>query len=509
MLRFGQSFFVPLSFGASIAVALSGGCGSKATGGLQGDGLGGGGGGGGDDAAGGVGSSGGSGGSGSSSGNTFGDDSGGAVGGSPGAPCPGCYLDTNCPGGGHTTISGTVFDPAGKNPLNNVVVFAPRDVTQLPAIPLGTNTCNTCDTPIGDYYAAVLSDYKGHFTLSGVPTGKNVPFVAQTGKWRYVFHVNTADCASTNVPNGVARLPRNHMEGDMPQMALLTGSADNLGCFLSGIGIAASEFTAPHAGGRLDIYQGLGNGAPGVSGGTAGNCTTNACPLWQSKASLEAYDIVLLACEGGEHRETKPASALTAMHDWLDAGGKVFATHYHYSWFEYGPPDFMGVATWGQTILDPAIGAGNYLINTSFSSGMTFDSWLGNVGALNSDGTITLTNVAASINTVNSPTLQWIYGPAPTGDSGIIDPTKYMSFGTPIGGIAVVDAGTESNKEYCGKAVLTDLHAGGGRPSGDLPTSCTTGTLSAQEMALEFLFFDLAACVHDETVPQTMPPPPK
>ena len=233
----------------------------------------------------------------------------------------------------------------------------------------------------------------------------------------------------------------------MPQMALLTGSADNLGCFLSGIGIASSEFSAPHAGGRLDIYQGLGNGAPGVTGGTAGNCTTSSCPLWQSTTTLEAYDIVLLACEGGEHGETKPAASLTAMHDWLGEGGKVFATHYHYYWFEDGPADFKSVATWGNAgFLDPAIGAGNYNINTTFNGGMTFDSWLGNVGALNSDGTITLMNVAASINTVNAPTLQWIYGGGSIGDSGIIDPTKYMSFGTPIGGITVGDAAAESSK---------------------------------------------------------------
>jgi hypothetical protein len=503
MLRVDPSLFMSCALGACVVAALSGGCGSKSAG-LQGDDLGG-------DAASSSGTSSGSSSGGGSSGSSSGDTFAGADGGGQATNCTGCSVNMNCPGGGHTTISGTVFDPAGKNPLNNVVVFAPRDVGQLPRIVVGTNSCNTCDTPIGDYYAAAISDPKGHFSLSNVPTGKSVPFVAQTGKWRYVFHVDTTDCANTAVANGVARLPRNHMEGDMPQMALLSGSADNLGCFLSGIGIAASEFSAPHAGGRLDIYKGLGNGAPGVTGGTAGDCTTNSCPLWQSKTTLEPYDIVLLACEGGEHGETKPMSALTAMHDWLGEGGKVFATHYHYYWFEDGPADFQTVATWGNAgFLDPAIGAGNYNINTTFSGGMTFNSWLGNVGALNTDGTITLTNVAASINTVNAPTLQWIYGGGSIGDSGIIDPTKYMSFGTPIGGITLPDSGAESGKQYCGKAVVTDLHAGGTKASGDLPASCTTGgTLSAQEKALEFLFFDLAACVRDETVPQVMLPPPK
>ncbi len=92
-------------------------------------------------------------------------------------------------------------------------------------------------------------------------------------------------------------------------MALVTGGTDNLGCFLKGVGLDPSEYSAPHAGGRLDIYQGLGGGrgargggigAPGLSsGGTAGNCTSdNPACVWNSKANLEAYDIVLLACEG-------------------------------------------------------------------------------------------------------------------------------------------------------------------------------------------------------------------
>jgi hypothetical protein len=454
------------------------------------------------------------GGCGGSSKDTFGDDGGGGgasgglnLGGTSGSSSGGCGsacgVNTNCPNGGHTTISGTVYDPAGKNPLNNVVLFVPQDPSQLPAIHAGTNSCNTCQTPIGNYVTAAISDAKGHFTLKDVPTGSNIPVVAQTGKWRYLFHVaQTADCADTTVPNGTARLPRNHTEGDMPQMALLTGGLDNLGCFLDGIGIAPSEFTAPKGGGRLDIYKGNAfvGSAPGVTGGTAGDCTGSSCPLWQSKGSLEGYDIVLLACEGSEFPASKPQSALTAMHDWLDEGGKVFATHYHYYWFEDGPADFKGVANWGNTgIVDAAFGAGSYTIDTSFAGGMTFDAWLGNVGALNTDGTITLSGVASSIDTVNAPTLRWIYG-------GQVDTTKYLSFGTPVGGVA--SNGGDSTKTYCGKAVLTDLHAGDA-PTGDVPGSCSGGALTAQEKALEFLFFDLAACVRDETVPMTTLPPPQ
>src|SRR6185312_11455489 len=168
-----------------------------------------------------------------------------------------CYVNKMCPSGKHTTISGKVYDPAGKVPLYNVAVFVPNDLSKLPAIKRGTNSCNTCETPIGDYVTVALTDKDGSFTLKDVPTGKNVPLTVQVGKWRRTIKVpNVADCATTNLSAGTARLPRNHGEGDMPQMALVTGGFDDLGCFMRRMGIDASEYSAPHGTGRLDIYKG-------------------------------------------------------------------------------------------------------------------------------------------------------------------------------------------------------------------------------------------------------------
>jgi hypothetical protein len=441
---------------------------------------------------------------GSSSGG-FGDDSG-----PMGATCNNgmgwaCSVNMAC-GSSPTTLSGKVYDPAGKNPLYDVAVFIPNDASTLPVIKSGTNTCNTCDSPIGDYVVATTTDATGSFTLTGVPTGKAVPVVVQIGKWRRVVNVDTADCKTTTVSQGTLRLPRNKSEGSLPQMALLTGGFDNLGCFLKKIGIDAKEYSSPHGGGRLDIYQGLnsplevtiGNG-PGLSSGTAGNCTNASCPLWASKPSLEYYDIVLLACEGGEANQTKPAAGKQAVHDWLDEGGKVFATHFHYTWFKNSPSaDFQGVATWLGS--SAGTGMGQFAIDTSFSKGQTLKAWLSGVGALSANGTIALNGVADSVSAVKAPTNRWIY------DSSSSD-TKYLSFGTPVGGISG-SMGETTNGKYCGKAVFSDLHAGGA-PSGDIPAACTDTTMTAQEEALEFLFFDLSACVQDDSQPPQIIPPPK
>jgi hypothetical protein len=84
------------------------------------------------------------------------------------------------------------------------------------------------------------------------------------------------------------------------------------------------------------------------------------------------------------------------------------------------------------------------------------------------------------------------------------DQTKYLSFLTPIGGNKVMTDAGESTV-YCGKAVFSDLHTSG-NPSADVPGSCPTSGLSAQQKALEYLFFDLAACVAPENVPPPTPP---
>jgi hypothetical protein len=442
------------------------------------------------------------------SGGSFGGGSSGPSGGFSTGPCSGlsCKVDS-CTNGKQTTITGKVYDPAGKNPLYNISVYIPNDPNTLVKITTGTNTCMPC-MPISDYVQLTETAPDGSFTLAGTPSG-NVPIVLQVGKWRRVVTVqNVAPCATTHVPDsgsGQARLPRNKKEGDMPEMALLTGGLDDLGCFMNRMGIDSSEYSAPGGGGRLSIYQGLGNtlgggqaNGPGLSNGKAGDCTSTSCPLWASKKSFENYDIVLLACEGdtydadahvdgglnfGGTTTNVTRTGKQAMHDWLNEGGKVFATHFHYTWFANGPTDFQNVANW----LGPSVGNQTIqgAIDTSFAKGQAFHTWLKDVGALGSNGLLPMMGVAASVYGVNAAmTLRWIY------DSATPNFPKYLSFETPIGGTGGADS------YYCGKAVFTDLHAGGA-PMGDVPGSCKPSALSQQEKALEFLFFDLASCVTD------------
>jgi hypothetical protein len=91
----------------------------------------------------------------------------------------------------------------------------------------------------------------------------------------------------------------------------------------------------------------------------------------------------------------------------------------------------------------------------------------------------------------------------------------YFSFDTPVNAAAPPDGGPPA---YCGRAVFSDLHVAGDPSTQDdsqvaPPGSCSTGDLSPQEKALEFMLFDLSSCVIPDTVapPQDagLPPPPK
>jgi hypothetical protein len=516
MKRIAQPLVVVVAATVIALLAAGGGCGGgHSSSGFNSSASSGGGGGSGGSGGGGSSAAGGS--SGASGGlnlGSSGSSSGGAPACASGQTGWRCKVNTTC--STPTELTGKVYDPAKKNPLYDVVVFIPNDVSTLPKITQGTHTCNTCDVSIGNYVVATTTDAKGQFKLTGVPTAKQVPVTVQIGKWRRTTYIDiNSDCATNAAPDKSLHLPGSKAEGDMPQMALLTGGCDDMACFLMNMGIASSEFGAPHANGRVDVYQGnsmpLGVGGPGpaLSNGTAGNCTNTSCPLWASKASFEAYDMAIFSCQCSEQAGISESPAgYTNLHDWLNEGGKVFASHYHYTWFANNPdPAWKATATWlGGSV---AAGMGTDDIDTSFPKGMIFSQWLGNVGALAGNGpppTISLSSIATSVSTVNNATTQrWIYDPATSPND-----TKYLSFGTPIGGAPRPDGGTEMGKLYCGKAVFTDLHTSSGlfASAMNVPADCMAADLTPQQKALEFLFFDLAACVTDDTKPPPPPPPP-
>src|SRR6185503_8216914 len=119
--------------------------------------------------------------------------------------------------------------------------------------------------------------------------------------------------------------------------------------------------------------------------------------LWDTKETLSAYDMVLLSCEGTEDPSNKSAAALQAMQDYTTVGGRVFASHWHNYWIEFGPDPFPTVATFNHQDDLNDITAD---IDTSFPKGQALAEWLINIGGSTTLGKVDLTATQHTVDAV-------------------------------------------------------------------------------------------------------------
>jgi hypothetical protein len=440
--------------------------------------------------------------------------------------CKGNGCKVQCQGDARTTISGKVFDPAGKVPLYNAAVFVPNGT--LDDIKDGPS-CDPCDPHTGTSLLSgkpivvTTTDVDGSFhlglkSLFDAPAGTGIPLVIQVGKWRRAITVPTVTACVDNPITDMdqTRLPRTSVEGHIPKMALTTGGSDAMECLLRKIGIAESEFTPETGMGRVNLYQG-GAAAPVVVGmgmgptpgagayGMGSNGTllnggakfTPADPWWDSFDNLAKYDLVMHSCDGSDYDPNavppqepnipKSMAGRMALQKYADLGGRVFASHFHTYWFEQGTPAFKSIGTFFHRPGLPA--AYDATIDQSFPEGKVFAQWLLNVGGSTTLGIVPIVQNASKrlIDAAGGKNVsqRWIY-------ASTYDPQSvlFLSATTPVPG------GT------CGRVVITDLHVSAGgnaldtdQPKLPFPTGCLTKDLSAREKALEFMLFDIASCV--------------
>jgi hypothetical protein len=453
-------------------------------------------------------------------GNTGGGPSDGGTSSSPGS------LQANCDDAGHcscsngstTTIEGYVYDPAGVNPLYNVSVYVPDPSSPLPNLDNVALGCGCSQL----YPATVLAtsyptDATGHFVIPCAPSG-TVSLVVQTGKWRKQYD---GIAVTANQSNQVPKLtlPASSAEGSLPNIAISTGGADSLECLPLRLGVKASEYVLGSAtGGHIHIYTGY-HGATMTQGSVESYQT-----LWDQQSDLNQHDVVLLSCEGQETTGGSPGVAMnstyqTYLMNYANAGGRVFASHYHYAWFNTGPfaTGANQVAKWntgGQQIDDsrsfPADIDTTLVDGGAFPEGTALDQWLNGVGALTNnqlDIWFARDNVKALLQ---PPSTEWIH--LDSNVSQAPSATQYFSVDTPIGGQSV-----------CGRIVYSDLHVSGGpgtnapmvppdypgaskNQGGTVPSQCASHPLTPQEEALEFMFFDLSSCLVPIGQTTTVPP---
>ncbi len=478
--------------------------------------------------------------------------------GGTGGQCPtGLMCNVRCPTGSTTTISGTVYDPAKKNPLYGITVYVPSG--PLEALPSGLlpmpDACSCAALYKSGAVVSTTTDASGHFVLKDAPVGSNVQLVLQVGKWRHVVTIPTvSQCVDNPQQDKSLFLNGTVASGSMdslPEIAVSTGYADTLECLMKRIGIDDSEYVAgANTGGHIHVFSGgqpppvliaTDQSNPGNQELTPmPNAPASSTSLWDTEQHLSAYDILLLSCEGGETYNANPS----VLEQYLNAGGRAFASHYHYEWFSgslasnqniTAPSDWgPHLATWeDKTALpngpDPGTIVTQLTGGGSFPKGQILASWLANVHALGINaptGEVSLfqPRYNAVVGASNPASQPWITT-QPEADSGVTQTqTMYFSFDTPVGGIPA-DGGVS----YCGRSVFSDLHvsddpsnmdtpngscdgidpngtggcADAGPPDQPPPAGCAMTDLAPQEKVLEFMLFDLASCV----VPDDVNPP--
>jgi hypothetical protein len=444
-------------------------------------------------------------------------------GGEAAPPCSGlaCQVQS-CGGGGSTTISGYVYAPNGTLPLYDVQVFIPN--APLDPFKQGVQ-CDQCGAPVsGSPITTGLSDPTGHFTLSGVPSGSDIPIVVQLGKWRREARIPTVNACTENTltdPN-LTRLPKTQLEGNMPHIALTTGGCDQMGCMLPKVGIDPSEF-----GGQADGYSKAVNVYTGANTFGGDPSWTAAENLWGSpsgslpstgQGNLMTYDLAVLSCECEEAPQTKGTAGSPTfawMTDYLNAGGRIFTTDFQYTWYKFSPDTNLG----GGSVSDPTIGIGEIqggapgggdpmTLVTTFPKGLALAAWLKNIYSgvplpsgvtfpANPEaeaGEISPDAMFSNIQSLSSTkTVTWANSPDPTGP-------RVFTVDTPVG---------QPVAKQCGRGVHIDVHVdqdseevGSGYPT----TGCGT-PLKPDEAMFAFFFFDLSSCIQNETAPPAPPPP--
>jgi hypothetical protein len=395
-----------------------------------------------------------------------------------------------------TRITGTVFDPKGTLPLYDVFVYVPNQA--LDAITTGP-VCTPCQAPAsGKPLTFATTNEQGHFELTNVPDGDDIPLVVQIGKWRRRITIPHVQIAQDNAMD--VRLPRKQHEGspddNIPLMAVTTGACDYGECFLMNtIGIDATEFAD---GGRVHVFDGQGGEtARPKSYGTSND-------LFGDPKTLSQYDLVFVSCECATFDR---GTGYGNVESYLNSGGRFFGTHYAYNFFANaqqcaasgpdatckGPASFNGVAGWkgddGSNFYAPP-----YKVDTSFPKGQAFSNWLVNVQG-GTPGEIDLRDTRGDVDMVApGQATRWIYTTNPgDGNADNAYSTVYLTFNTPV---------AQPPENQCGRAVFSDVHVAG-TSSGFCADQ--NPDYASNLNALEFLFFDLSSCVQNDKVAPIQP----
>ncbi|CAN5712133.1 hypothetical protein BH11MYX1_BH11MYX1_39690 [soil metagenome] len=429
-----------------------------------------------------------------------------------------CAQQSACTNQMQTTITGKVTAPGhdaiaiwgAPDPIYGALVYVPNGSAGPPrygvtAFPTGV-ACDSCSSLVsGSPLVTATTAVDGTFTLANAPCGTSIPLVIQLGRWRRQLTIpSVACCATTVLTAAQSHLPRDRvgaagdLRSDIPLVAVSTGDVDTLHCVLRKAGIADTEFSNPNGAGRIQFYQ--------DNGAVISASTPAASTLVDDLATLDRYDVVLFECVG--EQVAKTAAQQAHVMKFANAGGRVFATHFSYTWLtnsdgtsasNTGPKPWSQTATWnvnqgqgdGITALVDQTLQGDPATQTRR---IAFASWLKLVGASTTLGQLVLDAVRHDFDAVSAtaatasatPAQRWLYSA-----SSLLTAPLHYTFDTPV-----AYAPNPQPTTQCGRVLYSDFHVSDATSTSSIfPAECVDGPLTPQEKTLEFMLFDLAACI--------------
>jgi hypothetical protein len=401
-------------------------------------------------------------------------------------------------------VTGTVFIPSGVLPLYGASVYVPSGPVE--ALPSGP-TCSRCtefEALLSTAVARTKTDVLGRFRLSGVPQGTDVPLVIRHGKWRRRLVIpQVTACTETQLDPALTRLPRNKAEGELPQIAVTTGNADAMECWLRKIGIDDSEFTPESGNGRVNLFAGHGGAtsykAP-LNGGAAFTVAMDnpgtTTGWWSKSDAFSRYDLVLLGCEGGAYFSEKSSTARQALFNYVNSGGRVLIPHWQYSWIQSAPSPLSTVATFWPLGMEQSFPTLTVQVDTSTDTGSGLADWMYALDRFTTRGTLQIPEARNTVRSINPALTQSYIHYRDTARALTL--SQYFMFNMPVGA---------ATGQECGRIASTDLHVTPNlgsnpdpnfdysNPTSPFPTGCVSKTFTPSERALTFMLIELTGCV--------------
>jgi hypothetical protein len=188
-------------------------------------------------------------------------------------------------------------------------------------------------------------------------------------------------------------------------------------------------------------------------------------------------------------RKEKGPAAFAAVTQYLNAGGRMFNTHYSYDFLKFSPDPLLSseVVPAVRNGDIPETKPGPAIIDTSFPKAKALADWIKFLDPSLEFGQIPLEFAFGNLKGANAQV--WA--------RDVLQRPAFLTMNMPL---------ATKPDQQCGRLVDLDTHVTGqyDKQIADL-AQCAT-VLNKAEHVLAFMLFDLAACIQEDTKPPAPPP---